>query len=539
MTFEDLRLFLIKDICGPKKISSFKIKKLPEPVIRQIEHHTSYLNAAIDYPIAIRAKLIINNIQSLPLCPVCNTENVAVDKVHGIIRNTCGVVCSGGNPDRLEKVKATCNEKFGCDNPMQNQRIKAQAEETSLKRYGKRNPIQNAAIKQKATDTMIERLGAPFAFQSPQVKEKIKATVRDKYGVDYIGQNIEIRKKQSETYYKNHPELVLRTKRMVELYESGMSPVAIAKELDMNFASVYSKLNYLGIREKGSLPVSSPHRTLLTLLDQHNVAYEVNTRKIIPPKELDIYLPDHRLAIEVNGAYWHSDKFKNRQYHAIKTKACTSNGIRLLQFWDFEINNRLPVVASIIINAIGKSRIIAARKCQVVKLDKPAASRFLATNHIQGSVGSAVKLGLVCKDELVAVMTFSKPRFSKKYQWELARFANKLGTVVVGGAAKLFAAFCREHSPETVVSYCDMRLFTGNAYEKMGFTYLHWSIPNYIYQHYITEEILTRISCQKHKLHKRLERFDPNLSEAVNMENHGYVRMFDAGNKVFLYTRPR
>jgi hypothetical protein len=38
-------------------------------------------------------------------------------------------------------------------------------------------------------------------------------------------------------------------------------------------------------------------------------------------------------------------------------------------------------------------------------------------------------------------MTFGKPRFNKNYEYELVRFASKLGTKVIGGAGKLLKYF--------------------------------------------------------------------------------------------------
>jgi hypothetical protein len=45
-----------------------------------------------------------------------------------------------------------------------------------------------------------------------------------------------------------------------------------------------------------------------------------NNRKILKGKELDIYLPDEKLAIEFDGIYWHS--LKDENYHLNKTKLC-------------------------------------------------------------------------------------------------------------------------------------------------------------------------------------------------------------------------
>lgn len=62
-----------------------------------------------------------------------------------------------------------------------------------------------------------------------------------------------------------------------------------------------------------------------------------NTRRVITPLELDVYLPDLNLAIEYNGTYWHSSKCnKDEYYHLNKSLLCREKGIRLIHLYEFE-----------------------------------------------------------------------------------------------------------------------------------------------------------------------------------------------------------
>lgn len=54
-----------------------------------------------------------------------------------------------------------------------------------------------------------------------------------------------------------------------------------------------------------------------------------NTRQIIPPLELDIYIPDLHVGIEFNGEYWHSDEERLVR----KQEACDLAGVRLITVW--------------------------------------------------------------------------------------------------------------------------------------------------------------------------------------------------------------
>ena len=65
-------------------------------------------------------------------------------------------------------------------------------------------------------------------------------------------------------------------------------------------------------------------KKLVELLITHNISY--NSRKIIKPYELDIYLPDYNLAFEYDGLYWHKEEDDVR-----KDKICKDNNIVLIR----------------------------------------------------------------------------------------------------------------------------------------------------------------------------------------------------------------
>jgi len=63
----------------------------------------------------------------------------------------------------------------------------------------------------------------------------------------------------------------------------------------------------------------------------------INNRSIIPPYELDVFLPDKLLAFEYNGTYWHNEGItKPIGYHQMKTDMCSGSGIKLIHIWEKE-----------------------------------------------------------------------------------------------------------------------------------------------------------------------------------------------------------
>ena len=181
-----------------------------------------------------------------------------------------------------------------------------------------------------------------------------------------------------------------------------------------------------------------------------------------------------------------------------------------------------------------------ARQLTLKPVSYADASCFFTENHIQGSATSSVFLGLYTKDDvLVSCMGFAKPRSGGDYDYEITRFASLINSRVIGGASKLFKHFVDEYKPDSVVSFCDLRFSsldpTKTVYSKLGFEYVGYSDPNYGYRDPQTGIVKSRRSYQKSMLEKLFADFDPELTEKQNMENHGYVMLFDCGNHKFVW----
>ena len=173
-----------------------------------------------------------------------------------------------------------------------------------------------------------------------------------------------------------------------------------------------------------------------------------NSRSVIKPFELDEYIEEKKLAIELDGLYWHNDEAKpDPLYHLNKTEMCEKLGIRLIHIFDVEWILKNEIVKSRIMSLFGiYSRTIYARSCEVRVLhDKSESGKFQDENHIQGAVWSSIDIGLYYGDELVSLMTFGGCRLDKSHEWELLRFCSKLNTRVVGGGGKLLKYFEKKY----------------------------------------------------------------------------------------------
>jgi len=300
---------------------------------------------------------------------------------------------------------------------------------------------------------------------------------------------------------------------------------------------------YKGCTSCQSQGFSKSEKEILNFVLKHTNAVP-NTKKVIYPYELDIYVPAENFAIEYNGLMFHSEgsysKGKigniNKNYHLQKTELCEEKGIQLFHVFENEWIDPIKqeIWKSVIMSKLGFTERIFARKTEIRIVQNKEKDLFLEQNHLQGTCNSKINIGLYFNNSLVSIMTFSKSRFSKKYEYELLRFASKLNTTVVGGGSKLIKFFEEQYKPKSLISYANRRWSTGNFYKAVGFKFSHNSGPNYFYFKSGSLVLESRNKYQKHKLHKVLENFNPKLSEQDNMFNNDYRRIYDSGNKIYI-----
>jgi len=278
---------------------------------------------------------------------------------------------------------------------------------------------------------------------------------------------------------------------------------------------------------------SSQESTLLEFVRDLCGCIIEHDRILISPYELDIVIPDKKIAIEYCGLYWHSQLAgKNQNYHLNKLTSCESRGYRLMTIFEDELVFNRDIVFSRLKNIFnyGDSKIIYARNCIVKEITTEEAINFCNTNHIQGyGSGTNIKLGAFFNDELVSVMTFSKPSVAKGRKntdldaiWELHRFCSKLDYRVIGIASKLLKYFKNNYKWNEIYSYADRRWSIGNVYDKLGFKFDGYIRPNYWY-------IRDQKRIHRFGLRKRNGE-DKFRTEWEIRQEQGWNRIWDCGN---------
>lgn len=255
-----------------------------------------------------------------------------------------------------------------------------------------------------------------------------------------------------------------------------------------------------------------------------------NDRSIIYPYELDIYIPDKKIAIEYNGLYWHSDQSgKSTTYHYDKWKRCVENGIQLITIWEDDWKYRENVVKKMIshkLNVSNDSKIYA-RNTDAVIVSKDDARVFCSENHIQGYAPGSVYYGLVdhVTGALIAMSVWKK----SGTQLRLERYCTSVN--VVGGMGKLLKSgiqYAQENNLNKIVTFSDHDVSDGGLYKLLGFTDEKELRPDY---KYVIDGV------RVHKFNYRLKRFreDPHLkyedglTESQLAQLNNLPRVYDTG----------
>ena len=522
------------------------------------------------YPSTVNLKeqiyLYFNDLDKPPTCsnPSCSkTVSWHVNRYS----NTCSHQCAnqllkhlGKDQEIKTKIRKTNQEKYGCDNPLQNAAVKKQRLATMHSKYqaGASPRARQAASKRMQTLNQI----------LPEI-------LQEKYGVVNVQQIPEVRQRSRETLLANHnvinPSQILyiqqqRQEDLLINWQSLCKNVVINQILDdvttdlpfankrISFICCTCHLNQTlpsetfkwRIREANTPCISCSgiksgsleERDVAEFIEQQGFQIIRNARHVIAPKELDIWIPQTNIAIEYCGLYWHSEsQIADKNYHRNKWQLCQDKNIRLIQVFQDEWLHNGDLVKSRLLHILQKQQIkIHARKTKIIEISTKQARAFALQHHIQGPGTGNICLGLHYNDDLVAVMDFGKLSISKGQKhvpntYELTRFSSSYP--VPGGASKLFSYFINKYQPQAVYSYSDLRWNTGQLYKTLGFQFVTNTNPNYWYvrgnkRHH-------RYSFRKDQLVKL--GYDATKTERQIMEELGYGVIWDCGHSKWLWTK--
>lgn len=483
-----------------------------------------YINKKYINGIDIKEKIYMfyNNMLERPVCKTCGAPVKFFNYSKGFGQHCCAK-CTQADKNVRDKYKQSCKEKYGDD---WTDHIAAVGKKTKKERYGDEN--YNNVDKMK--HTCLEKYGVDNAMKSKEIQEKSKQTCLKKYGVENFV--------QSKQYHDNKEKYLAKIQETT-LKKYGVSVISQNSEIKAKISNTCQKKygcawNCMRKEAHNSHNVNSkPNQYIKELLNKYNIEYTIEY-------PIDKYVFDFKvnnILIEVNPFATHNvnwSPYKNikisKYYHQLKTNAAKAAGFKVINIWDWDN-------AEMIINSLIEKTNIFARNCEIRKVHKKEAKQFLTLYHFQGSCNNQKHIyGLYHNNELIQLMTFGKPRYNKKYEYELLRLCTKFGYNVIGGSQKLFKHFIIDCNPSSIISYCDDSKFTGNVYKALGFTLKNKPAPSKHWYKYkgnihITDNLL------RQKGYDKL--FGTNYGKGTSnrelMLENKFVEIYDAGQSTWTW----
>lgn len=386
-------------------------------------------------------------------------------------------------------------------------------EQTCIEKYGVKNPSHAEQSKYKISESSKKKIKFATSKNLITAKELAKLFEKDKHTIIDVIQLLNINIITFETdnhYYISKNDIFKLEDYFSKTEMSGTS--YSEKEIVDFIKSIYSE----------------------EIIE--------NSKKIIPPKELDIYIPQKNLAIEFNGVHWHDENHIDKNYHLMKTKMCNENNIDLIHVFEDDWLYKKEIVKSMIASRLGiYQQKIFARKCECrildYKLYKELLQKFFDKNHLQGFAKCDIFVGLFYNDELIQCIGFNKKGWHDG-NVELTRMVTKMNTQVIGGFSKLMNFVKKVYGFSKITSYVYRAWFNGKGYLASGFEIVKENPPSYSYV--INGRRIHKSYFRKNKIKKMYERgeikfYNDDKSEHEIMLENNIYRIYDCGTIKVVY----
>lgn len=195
-----------------------------------------------------------------------------------------------------------------------------------------------------------------------------------------------------------------------------------------------------------------------------------NSTSIITPYELDIYIPDKKLAIEFNGSYWHSTEYKDKYYHQQKTIACAKKGIKLIHIFEYEwLNTETKEKLKNIINRELTEKTIESNNINVQYMNVNEVNKLVKEKLIINTkINKDDTYGIACYDRenIVGALIFKN---IKHREYELIAYYIKEGYNITCKMKEMLKRFTAENGIKRIESNVDISKFTGNNLIELNF----------------------------------------------------------------------
>jgi len=332
----------------------------------------------------------------------------------------------------VEKRIETTKEKYGVDHILQSEEGKKKYKQTLKERYGSENPYDNEEYKkrviEKSKKTCIKKYGIPVVLHDPKRQKEF-----DKKRIKHIYNDKTIRE--------------------------------IAEAIGIHPCRLYGRIREWGLEKAISRKkhFSFLESIIQDFFESKKITYQSQVK--IGNFVADFVVDD--IVIECDGLYWHSESKLDKNYHKLKRDEYIKSGYNPLFFREDELRDKFPIVCSIILNKLNKSKKYYARKLTISELNTKESNLFFNKNHLMESGRGQT---FVLKDEEVLCALRVCNRGNGIY--EISRFCNKLNCSVVGGFSRLVKYAEKVLNPSEIITFIDNRYGVGDYLTGLGFKFV-------------------------------------------------------------------
>ncbi len=454
-----LNKWIKKNLFNSKKnLNSTKLKKTWfynnnfKETYHLIMNQTSFLNSICSF--SERLYCIYNNLSNYKKCHYlkCNNSVSFITFKNGY-KKYCSIKCSSNCKETRNKCEQTCLKKYGVKNIYQSEEIKNKIKQTNKNKYGKEFYFQTEEFKNKFKSTMIKNYNVIHPMFSDKIKSKMQKKCLEKYGVDSFT-------KQLDLFYDKETIEILQNKKTLEYlhHNKRKKLIEIAQDLNIHKSTIAKYFKKHNIKVINHANYSMAEKEIINIIDNPNML--TNTREIITPYEIDIYIPDYKLAIEFDGLYWHANKDKN--YHLMKSQLCDKKKINLFHIFENEWIDPIKkeIWKSLIHKKINQNILTINNNLICRKVSAIQAKGFMNNNHLKGYVKNCINLGIFYGKQLFSMMLIKR---NKSNDYKILRYCDKNNTKINGSFNLMIDFFIKNNNFKSIFLITNRRFETNTS----------------------------------------------------------------------------
>lgn len=376
----------------------------------------------------------------------------------------------------VEKKRKTSLEKYGFDHPCKSESVKNKIFDTNFERYGVKCPSQNKIIQEKIQKTNIKKYGGISSFCSKEIRNKSEQTMFKKYGFEFSNQIKDFHDQIIEHGLKTRIDKIKNKYSNIQKIIGTTYTVKCDNGCEHNFEidsiNFYQRIRYNTIICTVCNPIdklsSGKEIEFIKFITDNYSGETIKNSRILDGKEIDIFLPELEIGFEFNGLYWHSDEFKDNNYHKNKIDLAKLMKIKLFHIYEDGWIYKKNIIKNDILRLLRLSKEVI----NIFECDNELSNLYVSKTNLHGYGKSNINISASNSDnEIVSMMSIKR----MKNNYEIVRLTGD------DYFDELFKYFIDNYKPKTIFGSVNKDWDIYDFYERNNFIMESETEPNYQY----------------------------------------------------------